>query len=160
MTLIADVILHCRGCVIYQMKGYSLRFLVMHRSMQSLTLVSCNNTKRIPSCSLRFHFTLSRWLIVGTPSKLWLSAQIFNELLLADQSFWYEQKGQAFVIQNWSFIKLAYCFSARATAAYKVNWHKKTALSLAAGLTRNDFTNAIPAWWACHRLHTTSSTMY
>ena len=145
MTLIADVILHCRGCVIYQMKGYSLRFLVMHRSMQSLTLVSCNNTKRIPSCSLRFHFTLSRWLIVGTPSKLWLSAQIFNKVLRPHKSFWYHLKGQAFVIQNWSFKKLAWCFSAHATAAYKVNWHKK----LAAGLTRNDFTNPTPTCWAC-----------
>ena len=37
------------------MKAYSLHFLVMHRSLQSLTLLSCNNTKRILSCRLIFH---------------------------------------------------------------------------------------------------------
>ena len=34
------------------MLAYSLCFLVIHRSLQSLTLVSGNNPKRIPNCSL------------------------------------------------------------------------------------------------------------
>ena len=38
------------------MKAYSLCFLVIHTSLQSLTLVSGNNTKRIHNCSLIFHF--------------------------------------------------------------------------------------------------------